>query len=252
MAPSLSGNTLGLKFMQRGAAAKAAAADARNQAEIRKHAELKRPATQGQAQVPQKGGSGSSSAEDSSSEDEEVQAPIASTSALPARRQPKIISESSYLAFPILSSAYGVASTTEVPSSVNGRFSFGEKPKKQKQRQMENDVVADESDEESQRRHHTEPATGKKEKKLYSISAGGSGMQNGPSIREQQRARATAQASRQPDSHTGAKLEEDTAVGDVEYEEDTGFVDDMMNQARQKRRLDASQNGRKKLRKDIA
>lgn len=122
-------------------------------------------------------------------------------------------------------------------------------PKKEKHRRVETDEEPSYSDEEGSRRQQTKSgAIGKKEKKIYSISSGGSGFQHKPSIREQQRA-AAAEANRRRDSSAKFKSDDNDGVGDFKYEEDTSFVDDMMTQARQKRQLDASQNGRKKKQK---
>lgn len=76
---------------------------------------------------------------------------------------------------------------------------------------------------------------------MTSISGGGgySYTKSAPSsIREQQRARAAVEAER-----------DDNAEPAFEYEEDTSFVDDMMEKARQKRQLDGGQKSRPKKRK---
>lgn len=88
MPPLLSGNTLGLKFMQRGAAAKAAATEARKQEEAKKQNETKKQAVTKPELSSSENESDSSAGEDSSSEDEARQPPVASTSKLPARHQP--------------------------------------------------------------------------------------------------------------------------------------------------------------------
>lgn len=83
MAPILSGNTLGLKFMQRGAAAKAAT-------EVRKQEETKKQADVRQQSVVRKQDSSEeegSSSDESDSDDDMPIAPVASTSRLPARTQ---------------------------------------------------------------------------------------------------------------------------------------------------------------------
>lgn len=83
MAPILSGNTLGLKFMQRGAAAKAATQD-RKQEEAKKQADVR------QQSIVRKQDSSEdevSSSEESDTDEDMPIAPVASTSRLPARTQ---------------------------------------------------------------------------------------------------------------------------------------------------------------------
>lgn len=154
--------------------------------------------------------------------------------------------------------------------NVNGRLSFGkvrisrlpvgdacsslhsawQVSKKEKQRQVEDDAEPSFDDNDDSHPRRAVPGkSGRKEKKIYSISSGGAGVPDGSSIRQQQRARAAAEAGRRRDSSAMSKSDEEDPAGDVKYEEDTNFVDEMMIQARQKRQMDASHNGRKKKRK---
>lgn len=82
MAPLLSGNTLGLKFMQRGAAAKAAT-EARKHEEAKKEADQKRQAEEKAVESSEDEGSSNTH----SDSDDEPAAPVASTSRLPTRFQ---------------------------------------------------------------------------------------------------------------------------------------------------------------------
>lgn len=126
-----------------------------------------------------------------------------------------------------------------------------QQPKKQKQRKPKSENLPSESDDENSRKAGSKTrGAEKKEKKIYSISNGGSASANKPvSIREQQRARASAEANRKTEGSTISLSDDEGPLGNVKYEEDSNFVDDMMQQARQKRQLDASQRGRKKPRK---
>ncbi|KAK9900835.1 hypothetical protein P389DRAFT_18415 [Cystobasidium minutum MCA 4210] len=234
MAPLLSGNTLGLKFMQRGAAAKAAT-EGRKQEDTTKQAQVTR-----QAAMPKQDSSEEEGSSDSDSDSEDASAaPLASTSKLPTRVQSSITTESSYLAFPILSAAYGVASPSSetVPNSVNGRFTFGKQPKPKKSVTKEEDPSSGSDSDEPDRKVTSDKKKGKTPK-LTSISGGGRGYSAMPSIREQKKARAAAEAERN-----------DSAEPAYDYEEDTNFVDDMMQKARQKRQLDGGQKSRPKKRK---
>lgn len=96
MPPLLSGNTLGLKFMQRGAAAKAAATEARRQEEAKKQAEAREEAVRKRDSSSSEADSDSSVEEDDGREDNEVRGPVASTSRLPARHQPYVAKSLAY------------------------------------------------------------------------------------------------------------------------------------------------------------
>lgn len=124
--------------------------------------------------------------------------------------------------------------TTELPS---------QQPKAKKPVKKEETNNESGSDEDDER-----PCKGKKQEKkphkLTSISGGGGqsyAKSALPSIREQQRARAAVEAER-----------DDNAEPAFEYEEDTSFVDDMMEKARQKRQLDGGQKSRPKKRKSAS
>ena len=127
MPTQLSGGTLGLKFMQRAAAKKVAAAGAPPSASV---------------DIEQSKPSSSSTPAQLGPEQEDTPFPVASTSKLPRVKRPyvaafesglseadlgqnrMVTTEASFLAFPILSNAYG-ASTSTIGSNANGRMSFG-------------------------------------------------------------------------------------------------------------------------------